>query len=334
MAVKKVKIESVKQLENFNNEYVYDIGIDDPNIHNFFANDILVHNSCYFSAYKPWKDNPDIEFDWNDENAIVDLYDNIAAEVNSTFDGMMSEAFHVDPSRSVIKAGREIVAESGLWMGKKQYCCWTYDKEGKKPQGMDKLKITGLAAVRSDSPPFIKEMLKDVLVKILTKENEEQLNKFVNEFVASCEDMPPWRLGSPKGVNNIDYYQAVIDNGLKCPKTGAKVSTIPGHVRAALNFNRLKRLHTEDKYTPLIPDGAKIIVSRLKNNNMSMDSIAVPTDLEENKIPEWFKELPFDREEMIKILVETKVQNIFDPLKWTLNLDSNSSTASSLFDWD
>ena len=40
------EIESVEQLENFDNEYVYDIEVDD-NTHTFIANDILVHNSVY-----------------------------------------------------------------------------------------------------------------------------------------------------------------------------------------------------------------------------------------------------------------------------------------------
>ena len=39
-------IESVEQLEDFDNEYVYDIEVDD-NSHTFIANDILVHNSVY-----------------------------------------------------------------------------------------------------------------------------------------------------------------------------------------------------------------------------------------------------------------------------------------------
>ena len=40
------EIESIEQLDNFDNEYVYDIEVDD-NSHTFIANDILVHNSVY-----------------------------------------------------------------------------------------------------------------------------------------------------------------------------------------------------------------------------------------------------------------------------------------------
>ena len=38
-------IDVIEQLEDFNDEYVYDIEVDDT--HTFFANDILAHNSIY-----------------------------------------------------------------------------------------------------------------------------------------------------------------------------------------------------------------------------------------------------------------------------------------------
>lgn len=45
---KNYKIESIaeiEQLDDFEDEYVYDVEVDD--CHNFFANDVLVHNSIY-----------------------------------------------------------------------------------------------------------------------------------------------------------------------------------------------------------------------------------------------------------------------------------------------
>ena len=40
------EIESIEQLNDFNNEEVYDIEVADDS-HTFIANDILVHNSVY-----------------------------------------------------------------------------------------------------------------------------------------------------------------------------------------------------------------------------------------------------------------------------------------------
>ena len=44
-----VEVTCVEQLEDFVDEYVYDLEMEDSNQPWFFANDILIHNSLYFS---------------------------------------------------------------------------------------------------------------------------------------------------------------------------------------------------------------------------------------------------------------------------------------------
>ena len=41
--------------------------------------------------------------------------------------------------------------------------------------------------------------------------------------------------------------------------------TCPGHVRAAINYNRMRRMNS-DKYSMEIMDGMKTIVCKLKDN--------------------------------------------------------------------
>ena len=45
-----LKIKSVEIIEN-SEDYVYDLVMEDEQFPFFFANDILVHNSCYFLTY-------------------------------------------------------------------------------------------------------------------------------------------------------------------------------------------------------------------------------------------------------------------------------------------
>ena len=66
---------------------------------------------------------------------------------------------------------------------------------------------------------------------------------------------------------------------------------MPGHVRAAMNWNNLKRMHG-DNYSTAIVDGMKTIVCKLKENPLGYNSVGYPTDL--LHIPQWFKDLPFD----------------------------------------
>ena len=86
-------VDQVECLGEFEDEYVYDIGIDADHPY-FFANDILVHNSVYFSSYPVMKDLPEFQdFAWTKE-AVVDLYDKIADLTNASFPEFMNQAFN------------------------------------------------------------------------------------------------------------------------------------------------------------------------------------------------------------------------------------------------
>ena len=49
MEIKRTKIKSIKQLDNFTDEYVYDIGMKNESKPWYFGNNILIHNSCYLN---------------------------------------------------------------------------------------------------------------------------------------------------------------------------------------------------------------------------------------------------------------------------------------------
>jgi hypothetical protein len=74
-----------------------------------------------------------------------------------------------------------------------------------------------------------------------------------------------------------------------------------------------------------IIDGMKIIVCKLKPNPLGFNSIAYPTD--ELRLPQWFKELPFDDNEMEKTLVDEKIDNLLGVLDWDIksNIDVKST---------
>ena len=81
-----------------------------------------------------------------------------------------------------------------------------------------------------------------------------------------------------------------------------------------------------------ITDGMKVIVCRLKSNNMGYTSIAYPTD--EMQLPDWFKELPFDDASMETAVVDKKVENLLGVLKWDLSATDTTNTFHSLFEFD
>ena len=70
--------------------------------------------------------------------------------------------------------------------------------------------------------------------------------------------------------------------------------------------------NNNDKVSPLILDGGKVIVCKLLPNVFKIDSIAYPVDME--YLPEWFTSLPFDVDAMINVAIDSKVKNIFGQL--------------------
>ena len=283
-------------------------------------------DSCYFSAYKTLKKDIDSgAIPWTKET-VVQLYDQIASEVNSTFPQFMSDSFHCPKTRGeVIKAGREIVASKGLFITKKRYAVLYYDKEGKRADvdgKPGKIKAMGLDLKRSDTPEFIQNFLSDVLEKVLTGATEKEVLEHITAFRTEFKARPGWEKGSPKRANNITEYQE------KERKAGK--ANLPGHVRASINWNTLKRMY-DDKYSANITDGAKVIVCKIKDNPMAFTSVAYPVD--ELRLPQWFKDLPFDHTEMEQTIIDNKLDNLIGVLNWDIKSTEEKNTFNKLFEF-
>jgi DNA polymerase elongation subunit (family B) len=283
-------------------------------------------DSCYFSAYKTLKKDIDSgAIPWSREN-VIQLYDQIADEVNNTFPQFMLDTFHVPKSRGeVIKAGREIVGSKSLFITKKRYAVLYYDKEGKRTDvdgKPGKIKAMGLDLKRSDTPEFIQDFLSEVLEMVLTGKEEQAVLDSISEFRSKFKARPGWEKGSPKRANKVTEYEA------KEKKAGK--ANMPGHVRASINWNTLKRMYN-DKYSMNITDGQKVIVCKLKPNPLAFTSVAYPVD--ELRLPQWFKDLPFDHAEMEATIIDKKLENLIGVLKWDVRSTEEKNTFNSLFEF-
>ena len=275
-------------------------------------------DSVYFSAYKPLKAEIDAgNIPWSKES-VTQLYDSVAEEVNKSFTKYMQEGFNCPATYGkLIAAGREAVGSKGLFITKKRYAMKIYDLEG---EAVDKIKAMGLDLKRSDTPAYIQDFLSDVLDKVLTGSQEDEVMDFIADFRLEFKKMPGWEKGSPRRVNKLTEYHSR-------EKRKGKIN-MPGHVRAAINWNTLKRVYN-DKYSMDIIDGQKCIVCKLKDNPMGYTSIAYPTD--ELRIPQWFKELPFADDEMESTLINKKLDNLIGVLDWDLGNSEADNTFDKLF---
>ena len=284
-------------------------------------------DSCYFSAYTTLRKDIDKGIiPWTRES-VIELYDTIGETVNGTFPKFMQDAFHCPKTRGeVIKAGREIVASKGLFITKKRYAVLYYDKEGKRSDtggSPGKIKAMGLDLKRSDTPVVIQDFLSEVLTKVLNGAEKKEVLDYIAEFRNEFKTRPGWEKGSPKRANNITQYRE------KEKKAGK--ANMPGHVRAAINWNTLKRM-MDDKYSMNITDGAKVIVCKLKENPMAFTSVAYPVD--ELRLPQWFKDLPFNDDEMETTVIDEKLENLIGVLEWDISSTRDDNTFKKLFDFD
>lgn len=313
------KIECLGEVD----DYVYDLSIENGDPF-FFANDVLVHNtdSCYFSAYAILKEQIESgEVEWNKE-VCIGLYDSITEQVNISFASFMEKAFHTPRKNgSIIKAGRELIGDRSLFITKKRYAINIFDKEGKRKDVNGKtgdIKAMGLDLKRADTPKYIQEFLMQILVMVLGGKGREEVIEVIKTFKRALSAQESWTKGSPRSVNKLTSYGDKEANSKKGREN------MPGHVRAALNWNYLRRIHG-DNYSQKIVDGMKIIVCKLRANALGFTSIAYPTD--EMRLPKWFCELPFDDNAMESTLVDEKIENLLGVLNWDLrsNIDTKST---------
>lgn len=316
-------------------------------------------DSSYFSIAKALELKPHLkeiykDFEINKDN-IVQLYNAVAEVTNESFTEFLINNFNVNPNFAVIKAKRELVASKALFITKKRYALLYYDKEGSrkdKDGKIGELKAMGLDLKRADTPKYVQKFLEEVLLKLLSGSKKEEIVSYIKEFRKEFKKKSSWEKGTPKRVNKLSDYanklqktkniEEIIELQKKIISAknnsekkhyeklieGYKKIPIPGHVMASINYNKLRELNG-DKNSQPITDGGKVIVCKLKNNIYGMNSIAYPVD--QYILPEWFKKLPFDDDEMEATIIDKKLSNLLSVLGWDLSETHTDEIFDELF---
>ncbi len=294
-------------------DYVYDIEVEDT--HTFFANNILVHNtdSAYCTLKKYIHDNnvvPTVK-------SVAEIADKFANQVNDSFPEFMDNEFLTGIERgAVIRAGREVVADSGLFADdkKKRYALHVVDDEGKQfnkdGTPLSKMKIMGMETRRSDTPKFVQDFLEQILAMVVKERREySEVFEVVSEFREEFRKRDAWKRGSPCRVSKLTFnaariseYEDLLEEGyvnLRKPSTHFSVV-------AANNTNRLMQVNHEHQWD-VIHDGDKIEVLELLDNRYHVKSVAIRAG--EVYVPGWFQELPFDNMAHEYKLIDKKLHN-------------------------
>ena len=67
------------------------------------------------------------------------------------------------------------------------------------------------------------------------------------------------------------------------------------------------------------------------NKTLRLYTLHIPTD--ELRIPDWFKELPFDDDAMEATIIDNKLDNLIGVLNYDLDSTKQNNTFTSLFDF-
>lgn len=274
-----------------------------------FQSDAVIYgdtDSTYFKTYAE-----------NTEDAIK-LADLIAKKVNESYKEFMQKTFLCTSAYDgIIKAGREIVSDRGIFVEKKRYILHLIDLDGKT---VDKMKVMGLDTKKTTLPAAVSKELNKFIERYLKGETWESISVSIVDYkekLINSEDVT--LLGLPKGVKGIEEYTNIyIEQG--------KAARLPGHVAASIYYNQCLEQYG-DKVSMQIMTGMKIKVFYLIGKHGKFKSIALPTDLE--VVPRWFLEnFRIDKDAHIERLVDNPLTNILKaigkepPTQHSLMVDS------------
>ena len=169
--------------------------------------------------------------------------------------------------------------------------------------------------------------IRNILEKLVLKNISRKYGEIeaVKDFKRILTAQDSWTKGSPKGVNKLTYYGDLES------KSATGRANMPGHVRAALNWNTMRRMNG-DNYSLQIVDGMKVIVCKVKENPLGFTSVAYQVD--ELRLPKWFQDLPFDHSEMEATIINNKLDNLIGVLEWDLDSTTQDNTFGKLFSFD
>lgn len=275
-------------------------------------------DSCYFRT---------CEDDY--ENAVT-AADAIAEFTNSSFPEFLSKAFNcAGGNEKLIKAAREIVGERGMFLrAKKKYTIKVVNNEGEDLRAKPKLKSMGSEIKKADTPKVIQEFLKGLMNRMLDGCEYQELESYVNSHRGTLirEVKNVLDLASAKQVNDLDSYYAEYQ---RTEKIGRGKCKLPGHVRAAVNYNEM--ISVMDRDAKPLKAGDKVVILYLKPNYLNLKSIAFPAD--QAHLPQWFHEsFQVDLKLTEEKMVDSKISGIFEAAGMEIPTPQQSFL-NSLFTW-
>jgi len=157
---------------------------------------------------------------------------------------------------------REGLSNKGLWTAKKRYVLNVFNNEGVQYDEPD-MKIMGLEAVKSSTPAFIREKMKET-ISLVINADEVTVQNFIANLKQEFKKLPVEDISFPRGVNGIQEYSDSV---------GLYKKGTPIHVKGAILYNHFLTEKKLTKKYPLIKEGEKLKFTYLKTPNPIKDTV-------------------------------------------------------------
>lgn len=277
-------------------------------------------DSNYFNA-EPLLKHLYPDFEEKDDTEKDDLLEQIALKyqdiITNDYDRLARDCFNVQEHRLEMKT--EAVIRSAYFRATRRYAQWITKQEGIAKESLD---IKGLEFKKANFPPIFGEFFNDILQQILKGGEQKHIDKLIMDFrdkiMSKNTDIA--LLGNPTSVKTLNEYVA------RKPRAGEVLTELkkgaPANVKAAVKYNDLLRFWQLDKQHSPIVQGDKIKWIYLIDNPYKIEAIGFLSFDVPDRMRKFLNDYA-DRRKSFETILQSKLENFYTDLGWTLNLNPN-----------
>ena len=277
-------------------------------------------DSNYFNA-EPLLKHLYPDFEEKDDTEKDNLLEQISLKyqdiITNDYDRLARDCFNVQEHRLEMKT--EAVIRSAYFRATRRYAQWITKQEGIAKESLD---IKGLEFKKANFPPIFGEFFNDILQQILKGGEQKHIDKLIMDFrdkiMSKSTDIA--LLGNPTSVKTLNEYVA------RKPRAGEVLTELkkgaPANVKAAVKYNDLLRFWQLDKHHSPIVQGDKIKWIYLIDNPYKIEAIGFLSFDVPDKMRTFLNDYA-DRKKSFETILQSKLENFYTDLGWTLNLNPN-----------
>jgi DNA polymerase elongation subunit (family B) len=242
------------------------------------------------------------EVDTEDEDEMTEAILKVAKDtqeyINRSYDSFAKRLMNINRDH-YFNIKQELIARSGLWIGKKRYAQWIINDEG---HPTDELDVKGIEIIRSDYPEAFSDVLEDVIVDFLKSEPKEDIDASVLDFRSGLREVPIDRIARPTGIGDVKKWQT--------DEMGKRKKHCPVHFKAALGYNDLIDFYGLQDRFPKIEGGEKIRWVYLKKNNLGLSECAFKGADDPPEVMQFIKQY-VDYDKLYEKELKSKLKSVY-----------------------